>query len=87
MCRNNYPRACALGYERVSPLQDFSLSIDVNTMCIIVGFFLWVSVAPLQDLFIFDYVIIYIYYFMRLHWLALRRGLTESAIIRIFAKI
>lgn len=43
--------------------------------------------APLQDLFIFDYVIIYIYYFMRLRWLALRRGLTESAIIRIFAKI
>ena len=41
MCFNDYPRACALGFEEVSPFQGFSLSIDVNTMilrCIIVGF-------------------------------------------------
>ena len=39
---NNYPRACALGFEKVSPLQGFSLSINVSKMilrCIIVGFF------------------------------------------------
>ena len=44
-------------------------------------------VPPLAGPFYLHYVIIYIYYFMGLRWLALRRGLTESAIIRIFAKI
>ena len=42
MCFNDYPRACALGYEEVSPLQGSSQSIDVSKMilrCIIVGFF------------------------------------------------
>ena len=42
MCFNDYPRACALGFEKVSPLQGFSLSINVSKMilrCIIVGFF------------------------------------------------
>ena len=42
---------------------------------------------PFAGPFYLYYVIIYIYYFMGLRWLALRRGLTESAIIRIFAKI
>ena len=32
MCFNDWPRACALGFEEVSPLQGFSLSIDVSTM-------------------------------------------------------
>ena len=54
---NNYPRACALGFEKVSPLQGSSLSINVSKMilqCIIVGFFGGGgSAAPLQDPFIF----------------------------------
>ena len=29
---NNYPRACALGFERVSPLQGSSQSMGVNKM-------------------------------------------------------
>ena len=32
MCFNDWPRACALGFEEVSPLQGFSLSINVSKM-------------------------------------------------------
>ena len=51
---NNYPRACALGFEKVSPLQGFSLSINVSKMilqCIIVGF-LGGGVPPLCRTFL-----------------------------------
>ncbi len=39
MCFNDYPRACAQGFERVSPLQGFSLSIDVSTMILLSALF------------------------------------------------
>ena len=32
MCFNDYPRACALGFEKVSPLQGSFQSIGVNKM-------------------------------------------------------
>ena len=48
--------------------------------------FLWVGVV-LAGLFYVLPPINYFVVFMRLRWLVLRRGLTESAIIRIFAKI
>ncbi|RKW45586.1 MAG: hypothetical protein D8B41_04745 [Porphyromonas sp.] len=44
-------------------------------------------VSPLQGSSTLSPPINYLVIFMGLRWLALRRGLTESAIIRIFAKI
>ena len=44
-------------------------------------------VSPLQGSSTLSAPINYLVIFMGLRWLALRRGLTDSAIIRIFAKI
>ena len=60
----------------VALLQGSSQSIDVNEI---------ILRRKVRSFFI--HVIIYTYYLMRLLGLALRRRLTESAIIRIFAKI
>ena len=73
----------------MSPLQGSFQSIGVNKMILWVHYrriFFGVGVA-LAGLFYVLPPINYFVVFMGLRWLVLRRGLTESAIIRIFAKI
>ena len=76
--------------RRICPMQGFSLSIDVNTMILLSVLFydfLRGLVLPLKGSSTLSAPINYLVIFMGLRWLALRRGLTDSAIIRIFAKI